>query len=232
MDAIELNTRKQEIEELFSNYRSAKSKITPDKLTRGKIYEAFILSKVLESLNNKENLFIVLKNDSNYKLKSSPGVINRKYPRFDLYKSEATYLKNPKNVFAEVWTDVEFLTLSYARHISKREPRNGEYHELDILVSSPNLNDGERPTPKQVYLGIECKNTNYKKSYLREILGVRRELSYLKGEQYKTAFDHWPSSITNVYPPSCLQVYCVDGRINNYKEAGILHAIDFIYEMI
>jgi hypothetical protein len=131
-----------------------------------------------------------------------------------------------------VWTDVEFLTLSYAPYINQRQPTSGEYHELDILITSPNINDGERPTYKQVYFGIECKNTDYKKNFLREVLGIRRELSLLTNNQNKTVFNHWPRSITNVYPPSCLQVYCIDVRINNYIEAGKLHAIDFKYEMI
>lgn len=229
MTNSQLNKRKTQIEKIFSNYRSTNYKVIPDKLTRGKIYEAKILSEVLESLKTKENLFIVLKNGNNFKLKSSPSPLNRKYPRFDLYKSKSDYMSNPNNVFAEVWTDIEFKTLSYLLKKTSKNPNHGEYHELDILVVEPNIASGERPNPKEILLGIECKNTNYKKSFLREILGVRRELSFLS-EQNKTKFNHWPKSTINASPPSCLQVYCTDSRIKRYQDSGILYSIDFIHE--
>lgn len=232
MTQTELDKQKNKLEKLFAAYRSSKNQIISSKLTRGKIYEAFILSKVLESLKKKEKLFIVLKNDNSYKLKSAPSPVNRKYPRFDLFKSRSDYVSNPHNAFAEVWTDVEFLTLSYAPHLKSRRPSLGEYHELDILVTAPRIPDNSRPANDQVYIGIECKNTNYKKSFLREILGVRRELSLLSNQQHKTQFTHWPRNSVNVSPASCLLVYCIDIAVNKYNASGKLHAIDFKHEII
>jgi hypothetical protein len=227
-----LSNKKKEIEKLFSTYRSSRKKIISNKVTRGKIYEAWILSKVLESLRTLEKFFIVLKNDNFYKLKSSPGSINRKYPRFDLYKSQLDYESNPEKVFAEVWTNVEFLSLSYKFHSKSRGPTPGEYHELDILITLPNIPDHHRPKFNQIYLGIECKATKYKKSFLREILGVRSELSILRNERYKTIFNYWLRKHINVTPPSCLLVYCIDEAVKNYEQAGKLHGIDFIHQIM
>ncbi|WMN12073.1 hypothetical protein QYS49_32290 [Marivirga salinae] len=232
MIQTELDKQKKKLEKLFGAYRSSKNQIISSKLTRGKIYEAFVLSKVLESLNKTEKLFIVLKNDNSYKLKSSPSAVNRKYPRFDLYKTKSDYELYPDNVIAEIWTDVEFLTLSYASNSKRRHPSRGEYHELDILITAPKIRHGHRPTHEQVYLGIECKNTNYKKSYLREILGVRRELSLISNQKHKTKFQYWPRVSINAKPASCLMVYCIDSDVNKYDESGKLHSIDFKHQII
>jgi hypothetical protein len=228
MTRSQLNKRKAEIEKIFANYRSHNNKIVSHSITRGKIYEAHILSSILESLKTKEKFYIVLKNGNNIKLKSSPGPINRKYPRFDIYKSIKEYINDPNDTIAEIWTDIEFSTLSYSFKKISISPNRGEYHELDILVVEPNIPTGTRPNPNQIFLGVECKNTNYKKSFLREILGVRRELSFLS-KMKKTKFNNWPQSQLKADPPSCLQVYCIDPKINNYKDSGDVYSIEFIH---
>ena len=127
---------------------------------------------------------------------------------------------------AELWTDIEYLTLSYDQ--SRRGmPTRGDYHELDIIVVAPGVDN--RPRHSEVWLGVECKNTSYSKSLLKEILGVRRELSLLThGES--TRFTNWPRTRVNADPPSCLLVFAAKDEVLKYKKPGQLFGIDFFYE--
>ena len=135
----------------------------------GKLYEAFILAKVAEKLVTQEGMSLTLVNSNNIALKSAPGRINRSYPRIDATRQGQTV--------AELWTDVEFLSLSYWADRTSRPPARGDYHELDILMVQPGLSD--RPRHDQIQLGVECKSSGYGKKLLKEILGIRRELSLL-----------------------------------------------------
>jgi hypothetical protein len=234
MTSAELKLHKENLEAKFESYsdklKSHSHKIIPSKLTVGKLYEAFILSILIESLNKKENYFCVLSNGNTLKLKSSPGKINRKLPRIDIYKSKLDYDSfGEKGKIAEIWTDVEFLTLSYS-HRPVPLPEFGDYHELDILMVKPGTNG--RPTNEEIFLGVECKHTLYHKNLLREILGVRRELGYLRPHETTTIFSNWPRSKTHVQPPICLLVYTRDNKVFNYSRVGKLYSIDFFHEEI
>lgn len=180
-----------------------------------------MLSLLLEHLHRDEVLSIVLVNTTFITLKSAPGPINPQFPHFDLHRNGGK--------IAELWTDIEFLSLSHSVNSVTRPPNAGEYHELDIVVIDPGVSG--RPRNDQVWLGVECKNTNYKKSLLKEILGIRRELSFLAAPQ-STRFLHWPRSTVLANPPSCLLVYSTDSAISNYSSPGTLFGIDFFHEAI
>jgi hypothetical protein len=127
---------------------------------------------------------------------------------------------------AELWTDIEFLTLSYSR-LASPLPTKGSYHELDIVVVDPEIQG--RPPHSAVWLGIECKNTSYQKGLLKEILGVRRELSLLTSP-IRTKFSLWPRPYAPANPPSCLVVFATDAAVLEYSYPGVVFGIDFIHE--
>ena len=81
---------KRRIEAAISRYASAVSRrayaLVPGSMTAGKLYEAHVLSIVLENLYDDENFQINLINTEFLPLKSSPGPINQRYPHFDLYR--------------------------------------------------------------------------------------------------------------------------------------------------
>jgi hypothetical protein len=85
-------------------------------------------------------------------LKSAPGPINRSYPRIELRRSGVCV--------AELWTDVEFLSLSHASRRSGTLTK-GDYHELDLIIVEPGQQG--RPRHDSVWLGVECKNTGYQR---------------------------------------------------------------------
>jgi len=192
--------------------------LVPQTLLAGKLYEAYVLSRVVEQLAVREGYSLTLIGGSKLQLKTSHGPINRKYPRIELQRLG--------NCVAELWTDIEFLSLSYctggAPAITK-----GDFHELDIIIVVPGVTG--RPRFDDVWLGVECKNTGYEKGLLKEILGIRRELSLLAQTQ-PTNFQSWPRTTVPAYPPSCLLVYSTDPKVIDYSAPGKVFGIDFIHE--
>jgi hypothetical protein len=188
----------------------------PKKLTSGKLYEAFVLGHVAERLTTQEGLTLRLSAGKNLRLKSSPGPINRAFPHIDVFRNG--------HLAGEIWTDIEFTTLSYATSFGGSAPRPGQYHELDIAVLRPAQSG--RPPHDSVMLGIECKNTGYEKNMLKEILGVRRELSLLSDSR-PTAFARWPRTTVPAHPPCCLMVFATDAAVTTYTDPGTTFGIDF-----
>lgn len=214
---------KKRIEAAISKYTKATSKsaykLVPKSLTNGKLYEAHVLSKVIERLHTDEGFTVLLVNSRHVTLKSSPGPINRHFPRFELYRGGT--------LVAELWTDVEFLSMSYSMARNSGVPDRGQYHELDIVLTDPNLSD--RPAHDKIWMGVECKNTGYNKGLLKEILGVRRELSLLHNLRH-TKFRLWPRTQIQAEPPSCLLVYSTDPTVLQFQSPGDLFGIDFVHE--
>lgn len=192
--------------------------LVPQDLPAGKLYEAFVLSKIVQELVLKEGYSLALVGGTIVRLKTSPGAINRSYPHIELRKRG--------QLEAELWTDVEFLSMSFCAD-GTRALTKGDFHELDILIVD--AGSSGRPRHDQIWLGVECKNTGYGKSLLREILGVRRELSYLEDAKF-TRFRYWPRSIVPANPPSCLLVYSSDEAVLDYAAPGAMFGIDFVHE--
>jgi hypothetical protein len=164
----------------------------------GKVYEAWVLANVLGRLASDEGLSVVLVGGSRISLRSSPGLLDRSYPHFQVSDSVRQF---------EVFTDVEFETMSRTRRGSPFG--RGDYHELDIAVVDPTVGDLTRPPHTAIYLAVECKDTPFQKRMLREALGIRREFSLLRGRQ-PTAFKKWPRPHVPAVPASCLLVYTTD----------------------
>ena len=193
--------------------------LVPPSITDGKLYEAYVLSRVVEKLNNIENMTLTLVGGTKMKLKSSPGPINPAYPHIRLERNGG--------YVADLWTDVEFLALSYCSQGTSSPPTKGHYHELDLVVVEAGATG--RPRYNQIWLGVECKNTSYQKGLLKEILGIRRELSLLSNVN-KTCFNYWPRTSVPANPPSCLIVYSTDSGVTDYADPGSVFGIDFEYE--
>lgn len=165
---VNLAEARARIERTFRSLTTASdptsySTLLPTKLASGKLYEAFVLGKIAEKLVQLEGYSLRLINSNHIALKSSPGPVNRNYPRIDVVSGGRTV--------AELWTDVEFLSMSYCRDRIRSPPGKGDFHELDLLVLDPGVSS--YPRHDQIWLGVECKNTGYKKSLLREILAGR-----------------------------------------------------------
>lgn len=219
MTAAGLKARITEMfEELFPTATEPELDLVPRALTDGKIYEAYVLAVLAGQLATREGLELRLTNGNHIQLKSSHGPINRRYPHIEARRTG--------HVVGEIWTDVEFVTLSFARS-ARSSLTKGDYHELDILMVTPGVNG--RPSNEQVLLGVECKNLTYDKGLLKDILGIRRELSLLQGDK-PTVFTTWPRTAVPADPPSCLLVYSSSQEVTEYANPGEVFGIDFFYE--
>ena len=219
MTAATLKRRITEIfENLFPTATEPELDLVPRSLTDGKMYEAYILAVLSRDLVRREGMSLRLLNGNFIQLKSGCGGINRTYPRIEAYRGG--------RIIGELWTDIEFLTLSFSRS-ARSSPRRGHFHELDIVMVTPGVTG--RPTNSQVLLGAECKNLMYEKGLLKEILGVRRELSLLQKPQ-RTVFNSWPRISVPADPASCLLVYASSEEIMEYSDPGEVFGIDFFYE--
>ncbi len=196
--------------------------IIKDNEKAGKLYEAFALALVCDSLRHEEGLRLVISAGEKVYLKRGTGPINRMYPYIEVYRGDA--------LVAEIWTDVCFLAQSYlmagGRGPGSRTPKYGDFHELDIVMVDAGTNG--YPLPEQIWLGAECKNTGMQKGILKEVLGVRRELSLLH-ERSETKFRHWPQATARSNPPCCLLLYSSDEAVENYARAGSFYDIQFVH---
>lgn len=203
---------------LYIDARAAGA-LVPVSLPSGKMYEAYVLGLLAQRLVRVEGFRLRLARGNSLALKSSPGPINRAFPHIEILRDGI--------VVAEIWTDVEFLSLSYSLSSGSGPLGKGHYHELDIVIVPPNTQG--RPSPEEIWLAVECKNTGYLKRMLREILGVRRELSLLH-HPVPTRFTKWPRALVPAYPPSCLVVVSSDPQVQYYAAPGQVFGIDFHYE--
>ena len=217
---------KKRIQRAIRKYARAVSgkdyELVPLTLKNGKVYEAHVLSKVLESLSDDEGMTIKLIKGEEIWLRGKGGPINRDFPYFELWRGGQR--------IAELWNDIYFVSLSHTLRGRLTNPEPGEYHELDIVVTDPGLSS--MPYHDQIWLGIECKYTDYEKNLLREILGVRRELSLLTDNE-DTRLRHWPRRQVKAKPASCLMVYSNSPSVEGYdKYPGPEFGIDFRYEPV
>ncbi len=189
-------------------------------LTDGKLYELYVLSRVLQELRGRG--FRIRFVGKDLKFKASPGMIQSYDPHFDLYAPGSNVPD------FRLYTDIEFETLGGAGHAACDESC---YHEIDIIVVDANATG--RPSHDQVALGVECKSSaNFSKSIVREALGLRRELSYVRphglqsrlSASGKVTAEHVPAE-----PASEYWLAFVDGKGLSYGVSPSTFGIRFLH---
>ena len=136
-------------------------------LSQGKLYELYVLAHLVGDLRHR-GLRLRLKGNHIH-FKQAPGLLHTNDPHF--------VVDSPSGSQLSLFVDIEFQTLG---HISAATHTDlSTLHEIDlVLVRDPV--DGSNPTYDQILLAVECKSSAvFKKSFVREALGLRRELSYL-----------------------------------------------------
>jgi hypothetical protein len=209
---------KHDITSAFRKYAraaAAAATLIPRRVTQGKLYEARVLAEICQNLVWNEHCQLQLVGGTQVVLRSSPGPIDYAYPRIEVRRA-GTHI-------GDLWTDIEIVGLS-GQHVGPGGLARGNYHELDIVLVKPAVIG--RPTLTDVLLGVECKHTLYHKALLREVLGVRRELSLLSDQQ-PTAFTNWPVTAVPADPPSALLVYSSSPAVPLYAAPGPIFGVDF-----
>lgn len=210
---------RREIARIFSAYKrlSAGDRDRVNKLRGGKLYELYVLSYVLERLRARG--FRISFYGRTLRFKSSPGQIRRADPHFEL--------RSPTTGAAYwIFVDIEFETLGSARvQVSDRSLR----HEVDIVVVSV---DSGYPKHSDILLGVECKAVaNFSKSILKEVLGVRRELSLVGRSQSSllSVAGGSPNVDVPADPPSEYWLAYIDPIGDVYAESPKAFGVEFMH---
>ena len=209
------------IKETFERLGVPSSSINiPD--LKGKTFELYSLSDIIEELERKGfNLRLILIN-GNVQFANKPSKLDRnRFSHIQLYRNNENY---------ELWMDIEFIGISrnHASLSSRAQIfRKNFVHELDIAILEKNIPDGKRPTYREIHLAVECKDTqNFRKPILKQILGIRRELSFYKG---------FPKINKITYrkikqnPPTEFWIYSSNLSVNNLQDVGNFWGLKFKY---
>jgi hypothetical protein len=185
-------------------------------LKNGKLYELYVLSQVIQELATR-GFKLTFKGQS-LLFKASPGKIKTSDSHFAV--------SSPKQTAPTlyIFVDIEFETLG-SQHVSVSD--NSLRHEIDIVVVD--VKSGY-PKVTNIALGVECKShANFTKSIVKEVLGIRRELSLMKGKKQSSlsAFGGVPTINIPADPPSEYWLSYIDPAGDSYKESPIAFGIDF-----
>ena len=203
---------KKAINHYFSKHKACMS-ATLKKSTGGKIYELYCLAKTLEWLRSSYGVDIRLVKGTKINFKASPGNIDR---------SRSYFVVSKDGKYLELHTDIQVRTLG-AHQLGGGVGKSG-YHEIDIVLIDPHVRDGDMPQHDQVVLGVECKSqAKFDKEIVRQVLGIRRELSFLSGpklselESFFGPVMHAATSLpkVNAVPASLYWLTYVDPKGND-----------------
>ena len=212
---MNLYEAKREVRVFFQKYSgSTNPRVSTG--NQGKLYELYCLSETIDLLKRTYSPSVKFVGKT-IDFKASPGKIDRS-------KSYFVLSKNGNDL--ELHTDIEFQTLGTTLRGCPID--SSAYHEIDLLLVKANATD--RPSPDEVVLGVECKsNTNFNKRILKEVLGVRRELSLYQRGQTTTlsrVFGGVAQTIS-ADPPSEYWLAFVDPKGLKYKWSPAVFGIRF-----
>jgi hypothetical protein len=216
---MKLDDAKAKIEAFFNAYNA----IFPNndeimkKITIGKAYELYCLSRLIEILNKNYGYDILFKGNT-IKFKAKGSDINTSYPYFEV--------RSGSRLLFHIYTDTYVSSLgSCISGISDLSEKN----EADILIVEDDVTG--RPKPSDVVLILECKvRSIFVKANVREILGMRRELSYFsKNDRSKLSFFS-PSNFIKLVPANPESEYWFAYPLKNgddYKQSPAVFGIEF-----
>jgi hypothetical protein len=215
---------KRAISSYFKTHRAC-MKTTLKKSTGGKIYELYCLARTLQWLRSTYGVSISLVNGTVVNFKASPGNIDRSRSYFVIAK-DGEHL--------ELHTDIQVRTLG-ASMISGWVGKSG-YHEIDLVLIDPSVQDGAMPQHSEVVLGVECKsNAKFDKGIVKQVLGIRRELSFVSSptqseleRRFGPAMHFRGSSpMVNANPASLYWLTYIDQKGDEYSDSPSSFSIEF-----
>lgn len=215
----------KEIQRVFTAYRAKQpgDRKLLAALKDGKLYELFVLSKVVTDLTSRGFRLTFVPSTAapgTLKFKASPGMIKTSDAHFELrspYSSGADY---------RLFLNIEFDTLGHHHTASGWD--NSRRHELDIVVTTASKG---YPGHNEIALGVECKAVaKFTKDLLKEALGVRREMALFIGQQQPSALTtigaRSPKAVA-ADPPSEFIVAYIDPNGSNYRLSPEVFGIEF-----
>ena len=212
---MKLSEAKKKVEDFFDSHgQNVRTSLLGT--GKGKVYELYCLARAVELLHGLPGVSVRFQGSA-VDFKASPGMIDQKRSYFvvDAMGSEL-----------ELHTDIEVRTLSSSLAGGVRGPSS--YHEIDVVLLA-GAQDRQRPAHNQVILGVECKaQANFKKDIVRQVLGVRRELSFYRGGPSVSPLGrHGGPHYVNSVPPSEYWLAFVDPKGMGYRFGPQRFGIEF-----
>ena len=204
------------IEAAFSSYKKLEEKDAAhmQALNKGKLYELYVLSELVLHLRRRGCRLIF--RGPNLVFKAAPGRIKSSDPHFRVTA--------PSGYRCRLFVDIEFETLG--SHRGATGPDRSSRHELDlVLVDTQN----SYPRFRDVLLGVECKSqASFSKDVVKEVLGIRRELSFVSWDQ-PSRLSLAGASLVNVpaIPASEFWLAYDDPKGNDYRLSPAAFGVEF-----
>lgn len=204
-----------EIEAVFGTYTSV---VTSDSqllkaLNDGKLYELYVLSVLIEELDQRGFQIFFVGSDLHFK--GAPGKIKTADPHFRL--------RAPSADDFWIFVDIEFRTLG-STNVTVAD--DSGCHELDVVVVSATP---PYPQHDEIALAIECKSTGrFTKKLIKEALGVRREMSLLRNPQPSVLSKAGGATVTvRARPASEFWLAFMDPKGSQYEDSPSAFGIQF-----
>jgi len=201
------------LQKAFQNHLSVNA-TTAGQLLSGatmadKAYELRCLVALLNEFKRADHrISFTLQSGTEIRFRSKGGPINRR-------RWPCIIMQRGSHPIAEIWTNIEFEALSATnQNHTLTIPTYGDTHELDLILTRPNISDGY-PKTRKLLIGVEAKHRPYNKSLLKELLGVRREMA-LRSRLTPHHLTWWHSAMLPCSPPSILIAYCGYASISDY----------------
>ena len=162
---LTLSSAIAKVNQIFSGYVSAtpqSSPLVPAGWFEGKVYEAWVLTVMLERFRTLENYQVTLIGGPKVHLESGGGPINISYPRFELTRPGAPAF--------DIWTDIEFSTICFAMAYAHGTgvPGKPHRHELDIVVV-PSGTSGY-PAYDEIAVGVGARTLLFIRAWRAQLL--------------------------------------------------------------
>ena len=213
--AVDLVDAEQEVEAFFNNYgMNARPALV--RHSKGKVYELYCLARTIEFLKTFPGVSVRFVGTS-VDFQASPGKVDR---------SRSYFVISGNGPDLELHTDVEVQTLSSFLMGGAAGP--SAHHEIDLVLVE-RAQDRQRPAHHQVVLGVECKAyANFSKEIVKQVLGLRRELSLYRPAPSKLLeFLVGQPSAINADPGSEYWLAFVDPKGMRYGSGPAAFSIEF-----
>lgn len=212
---MNLSDAKREVVAFFRNY-AKNTRPALLKSGKGKVYELYCLARTVAFLKRFSGAQIRFEG-TRVDFKASPGKIDHRRSYFVVYDSGAEF---------ELHTDIEVRTLTAAWRPHVVGPSS--YFEIDLVLVA-GARHQQRPAHDQIVLGVECKaHANFSKDSVKQVLGVRRELSIRRSGALRSfvPLTGWERYV-NAHPPSEFWFAFIDPKGLRYRLAPAIFSIEF-----
>ena len=214
---MEREEAEKEIQAIFEEFKTITDidKELLSGLSQGKLYELYVLARLLTDLKGRG--FAIALTQNTLKFKGAPGLIHLNDPHFVVSAPDGTRLR--------LFLNIEFQTQGVLRSGNPGTDRSA-YHELDIVLVDGSATGN--PRYSEIYLAVECKSGKFGKNFLREVLGVRRELSlYVDVQESRlTEIGGSPAVWVQAEPASEYWLAFIDDDGLHYRESPAEFGID------